>query len=249
MARKGPDTCRDNCSLALYADDLEEQVAELTDERDAIRQVLIEQGWDDEQIDAAVTDVQLQEMRAGLEARLATREEPDPAIPEGLSDAALAELIHAHARLRSGHAETYLLPAQREALIARGLVSETESPGYYRPTVTGRALAARLVANMRRKAAEPEPEEQWSEPVAVTCEAMCDSLCKALGIDIETKYAYGYYTFCMLGGAHGMPIHLGRYTTSAEAARAGLQHVATIKGRYDAATDRVRLTGLEVQRG
>jgi hypothetical protein len=81
--------------------------------------------------------------------------DPDPAIPEGLSDGALGALLMVAQKPRGLQSE---LALELGALVCGTLVdSGTASYYEWAPNHTGRALATHLAANMRRKVAEPEP--------------------------------------------------------------------------------------------
>lgn len=188
------------------------------------------------------------EVLAAIDACRVAEPAPDPAIPEGLSDGAICELIRMGARERDGETATYILPAYRDALVGGGLAGETKSSGYYRLNDTGRELAARLVANMRRLGIPEEPEPNWSEPVREMGLLRSEQVTLLLGYGDPGTIAtddsgIGWEGTCTL---HGDQLKCQWRPHRGAAAQAMVRDNARNKGRYDPATDRVRLTGLEV---
>jgi hypothetical protein len=173
-------------------------------------------------------------------------EEPDrdPAIPEGLSDGALGALVMVAQKPRGLQSE---LALELGALVCGTLVdSGTASYYEWAPNHTGRALAAKLAANMRCKVVEPEPEEQWSEPAGKMDVEECAALCWTLGDMLEmTAHMGGKWTWKLSHG-DGRAAHGNSSCSACECAQDALRDASRNASRYDAATDRVRLDGLEV---
>jgi hypothetical protein len=170
--------------------------------------------------------------------------DPDPAIPEGLSDGALGALLMVAQKPRGLQSE---LALELGALVCGTLVdSGTASYYEWAPNHTGRALAAKLAANMRCKVVEPEPEEQWSEPAGKMDVEECAALCWTLGDMLEmTAHMGGKWTWKLSHG-DGRAAHGNSSCSACECAQDALRDASRNASRYDAATDRVRLDGLEV---
>ena len=244
--------------------------------------------------------------------------EPDPDIPY-LPTWAISSLLHLLWIDDENLPDAYLHRQVAAELKSKGLIRLTRYE-HYALTPTGRALAKRFLANMRRKPPEPEPigyslrallglaweyvhdaragssfldaaraegllvgtygerkptdlgrktwtdflrrlglpgdgskpeppAEVWSEPIAQMGLLRCEEISRMLGYgDPQTlptdASGIGWEGSCTLNGE---PLKGQWQAYRGKAAQAIVRDCANNQDRYDAATDRVRLTGLEPQ--
>lgn len=128
-----------------------------------------------------------------------------------------------------------------ETLIDWGL-----EPAPWMAAMARDARCPECLGMMRKRGMTEEPEEQCSEPVAVMMRVRCHAVVRALD-STTTLHTYtdADGPCCEINCGDQVSFIGAAHETLA--LREAVRLVAMRDGRYDAATDRVRLTGLEVE--
>jgi len=134
--------------------------------------------------------------------------------------------------------------AHDHSLIAWQQAVEPNKAGYVL-TNAGRMCLEKLQAAPPALAPAPEPE--WSEPVSEMDWERCRDLCAKLGWFMYTRHYSDGWASSGASFDNDARVLPGMAETDDGAARLGLEHVARACDRFDTATDRINLDGLEAK--
>ncbi|MFA5715262.1 MAG: hypothetical protein WC998_05960, partial [Candidatus Paceibacterota bacterium] len=134
--------------------------------------------------------------------------------------------------------------AHDHSLIAWQQAVEPNKAGYVL-TNAGRMCLEKLQAAPPALAPAPEPE--WSEPVSEMDWERCRDLCAKLGWFMYTRHYSDGWASSGASFDNDARVLPGMAETDDGAARLGLEHVARACDRFDTATNRINLDGLEAK--